>query len=113
MSPPTALMDGFQRFDALEPVLQSPPFRPQFVVHLEIHPELGGSTEVPGEPDGRAGCDPALAVHDLVDPARRHPDSDGEAGGCVRSAANDNTSATMATPTVPTAPEIVAIFVQS
>ena len=83
MSPPTALMDGFQRFDALEPVLQSPPFRPQFVVHLEIHPELGGSTEVPGEPDCHAGCDPALAVHDLVDPARRHPNGGGEAGGCV------------------------------
>ena len=48
-------------------------------MHLEIHPELGGSTEVPGEPDGRAGCDPALAVHDLVDPARRHPDGGGEA----------------------------------
>ena len=72
-------MDGLQRFDALELVPQSPSLQPQFVVHLEIHPELDGRTEVPGEPDGRAGCDPALAVHDLVDPARRHPDGGGEA----------------------------------
>ena len=32
MSPPTALMDGLQRFDALALVPQSPSLRPQFGV---------------------------------------------------------------------------------
>lgn len=51
---------------------------PQFVVGPQVHPELLGSSEIPGEPDRGVRADTPLAVHDLVDPSRRNPDGDSD-----------------------------------
>ncbi|NYI93196.1 hypothetical protein HNR02_006571 [Amycolatopsis endophytica] len=50
----------------------------QVVPGLEAHPELVGRAEEPGQPQRGVRGDGALAVHDLVDPARRYVDEHGQ-----------------------------------
>ena len=45
----------------------------EIVVHLETQPEAGGIAKEPGQPQSGVGRDRALAVNELVDPARGHP----------------------------------------
>ena len=51
----------------------------EVVAGLQVHPEPFGGAEVACEPEGGIGADATLAVHDLVDASRRHPDGNGEA----------------------------------
>jgi hypothetical protein len=49
------------------------------VAALEVQPEPFAGAEVPGESECGVGGDAALAVHDLVDPPRRHTDGHSDA----------------------------------
>ncbi len=73
-----ALSGGPERLDSVNPVAQGTPLDPQFIVGLQVHPELFGGAEVPRQPNRRVCGDPPLAVHDLVDSARRHTDRNGQ-----------------------------------
>jgi hypothetical protein len=46
----------------------------EVVARLQVHPEPLGSSEETSQPKRGIGADPPLAVHDLVDPPRRHRD---------------------------------------
>lgn len=54
----------------------------ELVAALQVQPEPFAGAEVPGETQGRVGGDAALAVNDLVDPARGHADRDGDTVLC-------------------------------
>lgn len=51
---------------------QSVAFDLQVIARLHVQPELRRGAEVPAESQRRVGRDPTLAVHDLIDTARRH-----------------------------------------
>src|SRR5690349_3867597 len=65
-----------ERLDGVELRLDLVLFDVQVVLILQIEPELGGGAEVLAQAQGRVGSDRALAMHDLVDPARRHANAD-------------------------------------
>lgn len=50
----------------------------QFVVRLQVQPELRGSSEKPAQPDGRVRCDSALTQDYFVDSPGRHADLPGD-----------------------------------
>lgn len=70
---------GGKWFDLVECARESVAFDFELVAALEVEPEPIAGAEVPGEPQCCVGGDPALAVHDLVDAARRYTDGDGDA----------------------------------
>jgi hypothetical protein len=45
----------------------------EFVVRLEIHPELRRRSEIPGKTERSVGSDGALAANDVVDPGDGNP----------------------------------------
>ena len=50
----------------------------EVVAGLQVEPEPVGGAEVARQPQRGVGCDPALAVDDLIDPSWRDTDRDGE-----------------------------------
>ena len=72
------LRHRLQRRDVVELFAQGPALKPELVVALQVHPELGRRAEVLGQSYSGVGGDTALAVHDLVDAARGHADGRGE-----------------------------------
>src|SRR5215470_5381442 len=62
--------------DVVERGAEAITFDLQVVATLEIKPEPLGCAEVASQPQCGVGADPALAVHDRVDPAGRYPNVD-------------------------------------
>jgi len=72
------LLSGHQRVDLLESVTEMILLHLQVVAGLEIEPEAVAGAEVAGQAErGVSGHSPR-AMHDLVDPTRRHPNVDGK-----------------------------------
>jgi len=68
--PPHPSLDRLQRLV---------PGQKQFVVLLDIHPEIGARTEVPRQTQSCIGGDPAVLVDDLADAGDRHVQFQSEA----------------------------------
>lgn len=69
----------FERRNRLERRTKQIPFNFEVVTGLQVDPEALTRAEIPCEPQRRVGADPALAMNDLVDPARRDADRDRQA----------------------------------
>jgi len=69
---------GFERLDPFEGVAEVILLDFGVKAGLEVEPEAVGGAEVAGQSECGVGRDPALAVDDLVGPARGHADRDGE-----------------------------------
>src|ERR1700722_17773018 len=67
-----------ERADAVEFGAESVLLGLQVIAGLQVQPEPLGSAEVPGQPQRGVRGDPALAVHDLVNPPGRDNDRLGQ-----------------------------------